>query len=357
MQMNLALYLHLLGDYLNALLVFLPLGVIGRAVGWDANAVFALNSLALFPLPGLLSFTRERPYNKGLLDMISVNLIPLIIGIMSITRGEIRIAQSFVIGSILLNTLLGLGGSFFLGGLRCHEQLFNSTIIGMMAFLSAVTASLFVIFGVLSDSLLPPSDDHPQEILMLSHVTAYILLLFYFLWLMFRFKTHSDLAAEVREEDDERDRAFPGTSRSVILLSARYLMASVDGVVQSGHINRSFIGHFLLPISTYTFNHIQALTNSYKTKIDKAIKLTLGASVDVTFVTLPVLILIGRAIHQPMSMQFQLLETTLLGVSVFLTVWMVSDGRSNYLKGLVLLGTYVIVILTYAVYPDITQGP
>ena len=81
------LYLHLLGDYLNALLVFLPLGVIGRAVGWDANAVFALNSLALFPLPGLLSFTRERSYNKiveGLLNMISVNLIPLIVSLLTL---------------------------------------------------------------------------------------------------------------------------------------------------------------------------------------------------------------------------------------------------------------------------------
>jgi hypothetical protein len=72
--------------YLNALLVFLPLGVIGRAVGWDANAVFALNFLALFPLPELLSFTRERPYNKiveGLLNMISVNLIPLIVSLLT----------------------------------------------------------------------------------------------------------------------------------------------------------------------------------------------------------------------------------------------------------------------------------
>jgi len=90
-------YFLLTGDYLNALLVFLPLGIIGGAVGWDANAVFALNSLALNPLPGLLSFATGdllvyiNKAAEGLLNVILVNLIPLIVS--SLIR-ELRIHRS-----------------------------------------------------------------------------------------------------------------------------------------------------------------------------------------------------------------------------------------------------------------------
>jgi hypothetical protein len=75
----------LTGDYLNLLLIFLPFGIIAGAMGWNAYIVFALNSLALVPLPGLLSFavgyvsayTSETA--KGLFNVVLVNTVPLIV--------------------------------------------------------------------------------------------------------------------------------------------------------------------------------------------------------------------------------------------------------------------------------------
>jgi Ca2+:H+ antiporter len=40
----------------------------------------------------------------------------------ALTKGEIRIVQASLIGSILANLLLILGMSFLLGGLRFREQ-------------------------------------------------------------------------------------------------------------------------------------------------------------------------------------------------------------------------------------------
>lgn len=37
-------------------------------------------------------------------------------------QGEIRVVQASLLGSILANLLLILGGAFFLGGLRFREQ-------------------------------------------------------------------------------------------------------------------------------------------------------------------------------------------------------------------------------------------
>jgi Ca2+:H+ antiporter len=232
-----------------------------------------------------------------------------------------------------------------------HEQAFSSALAGTMGSLLVVIVSIFVICGALSSSPSPPSDNYAQNILMLSHAAAFVLLLLCVLWLCFRLKTHGDLGARDFEDDEGDDYFDPRPDRGpalfvvvvvIALLCAvfcvRYLFTSVDGVVQSEHISRTFIGLVLLPISTHASNNIQTLVNARKNKMDQAIEMTLGASVNITLVTLPVLILTGWAVHQPMSMQFQLLETIILAGSVFLTTSVVSDGKSNYFEGLMCLG-------------------
>lgn len=52
-------WLTLVRDYVNLLLVFVPLGIIAGALGWDSSAVFALNFFAIIPLASLLSFATE----------------------------------------------------------------------------------------------------------------------------------------------------------------------------------------------------------------------------------------------------------------------------------------------------------
>jgi Ca2+:H+ antiporter len=231
-----------------------------------------------------------------------------------------------------------------------HEQSIGSTLVGAMGSLLVVIASIFVISGVLSSSLLLAGDNYVQTVLMLSHAAAFILLLLCVLWLCFRFKTHSDLGARDFEDDEGDDYFDPRPDRGpaffvvvvidlpCAVLCVRYLFTSVDGVVQSEHISRTFIGLVLLPISAHASNHIQTFVNARKDKMDQAIEMTLGASVNITLITLPVLILTGWAVHQPMSMQFQLLETIILAGGVFLTASMVSNYKSNYLDGLMCLG-------------------
>lgn len=46
-------------DYLNLLLVFVPLGIVAGELHWEATAVFGLNFVAIIPLASLLSFATE----------------------------------------------------------------------------------------------------------------------------------------------------------------------------------------------------------------------------------------------------------------------------------------------------------
>lgn len=49
----------LVRDYVNVLLVFVPLGIIAGVMHWDSTAVFVLNFFAIVPLASLLSFATE----------------------------------------------------------------------------------------------------------------------------------------------------------------------------------------------------------------------------------------------------------------------------------------------------------
>ena len=75
----------LLGNYINALLVFVPLGIIAGAMGWNPTVVFVLNFLAIMPLASLLSFATEELSVKlgqtlgGLLNATFGNAVELIV--------------------------------------------------------------------------------------------------------------------------------------------------------------------------------------------------------------------------------------------------------------------------------------
>lgn len=75
----------LASNYVNVLLVFVPLGIIAGALKWDAIAVFILNFLAIIPLASLLSFATEELSIKlgqtlgGLLNATFGNAVELIV--------------------------------------------------------------------------------------------------------------------------------------------------------------------------------------------------------------------------------------------------------------------------------------
>lgn len=72
-------------NYVNVLLVFVPLGIIAGALGWNPTAVFLLNFFAIIPLASLLSFATEEVSAKlgqtlgGLLNASFGNAVELIV--------------------------------------------------------------------------------------------------------------------------------------------------------------------------------------------------------------------------------------------------------------------------------------
>lgn len=77
----------LASNYVNILLVFVPLGVVSGILDWNPTATFVLNFLAIMPLAALLSFATEELALRigetlgGLLNATFGNAVELIVRI------------------------------------------------------------------------------------------------------------------------------------------------------------------------------------------------------------------------------------------------------------------------------------
>lgn len=366
------IYKVLASNYVNVLLIFVPLGIIAGAVGWSPTAIFILNFLAIIPLAALLSFaTEELSVNVGqtlggLLNATFGNAVELIVSIVALKNGEIRIVQSSMLGSILSNILLVLGCCFLAGGTRYPEQSFNETVASTMSSLMAVSSASLIIPATLYAAMRGSRADDEKEdnVLILSHGTAIILLIIYVLYLFFQLRTHSHLFDEKPDEEGDATQKEPNILHpwpaAVVLVAitvcvavcAEYLVDSIDSIVQTAHISKTFIGLILLPIVGNAAEHVTAVVVSLKNKMDLAIGVAIGSSMQIALLVTPFLVILGWIMGQPMTLHFETFETVVFFLSVLITNYLIQDGKSNYLEGAMLIGLYAVIALAFFVYPD-----
>lgn len=368
---------------LNVLLVFVPLGMLAHWLNWGALAVFVLNFLAIIPLAKLLGDATEQVSLRlgatlgGLLNATFGNAVELIVGVVALLQGQLRIVQMSLIGSILSNLLLVLGFSFFIGGLYKPENTFQQTaaqasgsIMTLGCFTLVLPAAYWMSMKetpsermavLLKSKPVSDSVDAQNGILFISRGTAVILLVIYVGYLLFQLRTHVflyDEAQEVQEEEEE-ERMSPNSAIAALLLitvitsfNADYLVSAIDDVANDYGISKMFIGTILLPIVGNAAEHVTSVVMAAKNKMEIALSVSVGSSVQICLGMVPLLVILGWAVGQPLTLYFHNFETITLVISVLLVNSLVQDGKSNYLEGALLVGLYLVIALAFWVQPS-----
>jgi Ca2+:H+ antiporter len=279
-----------------------------------------------------------------------------------------------MLGSILSNILLVLGCCFLVGGIRYPEQSFNSTVASTMSSLMTVSSASLIIPATLYASLSSAKEGHKDEnILFLSHWTAIILLVLYIIYLFFQLRSHAHLFEEVnnetvgdpehageREEEEEEEHLLNPWAASIALvvvtilvaICADYLVGSIDSIVEKTGMSRTFIGLILIPIVGNAAEHVTAVVVAYKGKMDLAIGVAIGSSLQIALFVTPFLVILGWIMNIEMTLHFHIFETVAFFISGLVVTFLIQDGKSNYLEGCLCLGMYMILALAFYVYPD-----
>ncbi|TID25231.1 calcium/proton exchanger [Venturia nashicola] len=141
-------------------------------------------------------------------------------------------------------------------------------------------------------------------------------------------------------------------STGLVAVCAEFLVDAIPGMVENSSISQAFIGLIILPIVGNAAEHVTAVTVAAKNKMDLAIGVAVGSSIQIALFITPVVVILGWCMDKGMSLYFNLFETVSLFVAVFVVNFLVLDGRSNYLEGVLLMAAYIIIAVCAFFYPN-----
>lgn len=101
--------------------------------------------------------------------------------------------------------------------------------------------------------------------------------------------------------------------------------------------------------------HVSAVTFAMKNKMNLSVGIAVSSSLQIGLLVTPALVIAGWIIGQPMTLFFDDFETVILFSSVLIVNYLIQDGRSNWLEGVLLLSSYAIVALAFYCHPTGTN--
>jgi Ca2+:H+ antiporter len=359
------------------LLAFIPVSIAGHFLHWSSLVIFLTSAAAILPLAAWMGTATEEiavvlgPSLGGLLNATFGNATELIIALVALNAGLVDVVKASLTGSIIGNLLLVMGLSMFLGGLRYKEQEFQPVV----ARVNASSMNLAVIALLLPTAMNYTSSGVSEGLLQkLSIAVAVVLILVYGLTLLFSMKTHAYLYdAGVAEEDGNRELAEANLAETeegeeinlklwvgVLLLctvfvaiESELLVASLEEATAKLGLTSLFTGVILLPIIGNAAEHTTAVSVAIKNKMDLSVSVAVGSSLQIALFVAPVLVIAGWFMGQPMDLDFNPFELVAVSVAVLITNSISSDGKSNWLEGVLLLAAYLVVGLAFYFHPVI----
>jgi Ca2+:H+ antiporter len=346
------------------LLIFVPISIAAKYLHWGDLTVFITSALAIVPLAIWLSTATEEvavvtgPAVGGLLNAVFGNATELIIALVALKAGLVDIVKASITGTIVSNLLLAMGLSMFLGGLRYKEQEFQPTV----ARVSGSSMSLAVIAILLPTMAFYSSNQAKLfAIEELSIAVAIILIIVYILTLIFSLKTHSYLYEvslvdlDVETTQHRPDLRLWGSILVASTLAVAFESEMFVGVVEEATkglgLTPLFTGVILLPLVGGAAEYVTAVGVAMKNNMDLSVSVAMGSSLLVALFMAPMLVLVGYAIGQPMDLNFNPFEVVAVAVAVIVANLISLDGRSDWLEGVLLLATYLILAAAFYFLP------
>jgi Ca2+:H+ antiporter len=324
----------------------------------DPTVLFVVSAAAILGLAWVVGLSTERlgsltgPQVGGILNATFGNIAELIIAFFALQAGLIEVVKASLTGSIIGNLLLVLGASVLIGGLRHGRQEFSARIASSNAALLVLALiGLFVpaIFAYTT------ADRTEGTLTEESVLVAIALIVGYALSLVFQF-THPD--ETLGGHGEPAGHAGPAWSPRIaigVLIAAAALLAvlseilvgSIEPFIDSFGLSAFFVGVVIIPTIGNLAEHIVAVQLAAKDKMEFAMAVTFGSSLQVALFVAPVLVLLGVIVGQPMNLVFTPLEIAAVAAAVGIASLIALDGETNWLEGALLMLVYAILAVSF----------
>lgn len=338
--------------YLKYLLLCIPLTIVGYYLKWSYTAVFFMTCLAIVPLAGYLGEATEQiaAYTGakfgGFLNATFGNATELIIGFFALKAGMIDVVKASLAGSVLSNILMVLGCSILFGSLKNKELKFDAQLGNFTS-----TMLLFAVVGLGIPAVFTysiPEAEIATKYESFSIIVGIIMLIIYVVGMIYSFKTQDDLYGVEHAEDIDDKWSLKmsililAVSTIFIAIESELLVDTLEPMTKASGIPDMFVGLILIPIVGNAAEHSTAVIMALKNKMDIAIEIAVGSSLQIALFVIPLLVIVSVLFSPMMSIVFKPIELFIFGSSVLIANQIVSSGKTNWMEGLKLLSVYLI---------------
>jgi Ca2+:H+ antiporter len=333
---------------------------VANYAAWPAVPRFAIATVALAGLAWMVSFATEQlgerfgPGVTGMMQSTLGNLPELFVVIFALQKGELVVAQTAIIGSILANALLVLGLVIVVGARRSPEGVmrFSKRLPRDTATLLQVTVFIIVLLG-LSFASHDPASHHVKTI---SAVGAVCLLVVYLTWVVPYLR--SDVApGQSTRAAGEQDAGAGGGPRLALGLTIALLVIAGAGsafvsdwfinglrpAIDQLHISSAFAGLVIVALAGNAVENTAGLVLAWKQRADLAISVVKNSVAQIAAFLFPALVLISFALSTTLTFSLAPVYIGALALSA-LVLWQVTgDGEAAEFEGWALVAAYVIL--------------
>jgi Ca2+:H+ antiporter len=328
--------------------VLTALAGVGDYEVWPAVPRFVLATLALAGLAWMVSFGTEQvgerfgPGVTGLMQSTLGNLPELFVVVFALKAGELVVAQTAIVGSVLANALLVLGLVIVVGARRAPDGVmrFSARLPNDTATLLLATVFVIVLLG-LSVSAHDAASHHVQAI---SVVGAICLLVVYMTWLL----------PYLRADNLPGETASPRISLrfALIMLAVSgagaafvsdWFINAVQPTIAVVGVSKPFVGLVIVAIAGNAVENAVGLVLAYKGSNDLAISVVKNSVAQIAAFLFPVLVLISLLFTTRLTFSLQPVYIGALALMALIVRQTTGDGEAEAFEGWALVGLYVVV--------------
>ncbi len=316
--------------------------------------IFLSSAGALVPLAALMSNATElvgehtSPRIGALLNATFGNMAELIITVVALQSGLLQLVKASISGSIIGTSLLIMGSSMLVGGIKNGQQTFNARIAGAtatMMMLSVVALLVPGLFSLGSSKIVGDSLEH------LSLGMAVVLLVLYGLYILYTIFLQPPASQAARKAMPKHGMWYAiglltGATVGVAAMSELFVN-NVEPVIRSWGVTELFLGVILVPIVGNVAEQYVAIQTALDNEMDASVGISLGSGIQIALFVAPILVFASLLFGQHLTLLFNGYELAALAGAAVISTLIAVDGESNWLEGAQLLGVYLILAIGF----------
>jgi Ca2+:H+ antiporter len=292
---------------------------------------------------------RFGPATTGVLQSTLGNLPELFIVIFALRAGEIVIAQTSILGSLLANALLLLGLAIIAGAarspdgiMRFQPRLPNDTTMLLML--------VVFLIAIISTSI-ATADNASENAVTISAIGAVLILIVYGAWIVNYLRAEEDDKPAMGEGHAPQlgftaGITVLGLAGVAAAFTSEWFVSVIDPAVDELGISKAFTGLVIVAIAGNAVENVVGIQLAWKRRYDLAISVVKNSVAQIAAFLYPALVLISLLFTQRLTFGVPENGLVLVVALVFaaLAIWQITgDGKAPGYEGLALVATYAVL--------------